>query len=144
MPFDQLPNSYFDIIYIDQVLERVTSFGSILSILPNKLKPGGLLKISVPNARHYLSAIRCFDLNLPYNAKDNLHFVAPLEHINFFAERSLQSLLSCCSLRRYNLNFFESLSYLDFSSPITAIKSLLRPIDRFIEDGKNYMLAVKT
>lgn len=48
---DQIPDAYFDLILANDVLEHLVDSEQFFATLSKKLKPGGLLACSVPNAR---------------------------------------------------------------------------------------------
>ncbi len=79
---DTVPNN-FDYINTDQVFEHLDDPHSVLEKLVNNLKPGGIIKIFVPNS----SIDR---IKLKYGrwkpCKDSFH---PLEHINSFTNYSI-------------------------------------------------------
>lgn len=54
------PNDFFDIIYMDSVLEHVTNPGEYLSEIKRILKSGGLVYIGVPNEDSLLNDVKKF------------------------------------------------------------------------------------
>ena len=86
-------NERFDFINLDQVLEHVPEPRETVRQLAQILKPSGIIKISVPSgelvARQIASGwtIR----------KNELH---PLEHINAFTDRSLDTLCASLGVKR--------------------------------------------
>ncbi len=71
-------NNYFDFINAEQVFEHVENPTALLIELTAKLKPNGIIRISVPNAENFVGQFQ--DLNWVAK-KDAFH---ALEHINSF------------------------------------------------------------
>ena len=87
-PLDEDSNQLFDFINIDQVVEHLTDPLFILISLRKKLKNGGVIKISVPNASVDYQRFKAGKW-LP--GKDAFH---PLEHVNGFNRLSIDSLVA--------------------------------------------------
>lgn len=83
----------FDYINTDQVFEHLDDPHDVLEQLVNRLKPGGIIKIFVPNST-------IDRLKLKYGSwepcKDSFH---PLEHINSFTNRSINIFTEQFSLK---------------------------------------------
>lgn len=81
---DQIAGGEFDFINTEQVMEHVTDVRPVMEMLAKGLRPGGLLKISVPaqgEVRKVLAQIRLGKVV----AADDLIPVFPLEHVNAFS-----------------------------------------------------------
>ena len=96
-PLDEDSNQLFDFINIDQVLEHLTEPFFILNLLRSKLKKGGVMKVSVPNAS---ADYRRFKAGKWLPGKDAFH---PLEHVNGFNRSSIDSLVKRAGLRPLTL-----------------------------------------
>jgi SAM-dependent methyltransferase len=83
-PFTGEFDGHFDFINTDQVFEHLTHPLQIGEQLVGLLRPGGVLKIFVPDADSTLRQIRAGKWR---PSKDALH---PLEHVNGFNRRSLE------------------------------------------------------
>ncbi len=73
---DDVPDEFFDAVGSTQVLEHVPNFQDVINAQSNKLKPGGLLYVDVPNAGYFAR-------------RNPSLFGNPLEHVNYFTRRSL-------------------------------------------------------
>ncbi len=81
-----------EFINADQVLEHVPDPKQTMVDLASRLRPGGVLRVSVPDGRRMRKRL----LRPGWRpAKDALH---PLEHINCFNNRSLRRLGLACGL----------------------------------------------
>jgi 2-polyprenyl-3-methyl-5-hydroxy-6-metoxy-1,4-benzoquinol methylase len=87
--WEELPSYKFDYINTEQVFEHIANPMEILKNLKNSLKPGGIIKISVPNALNIRKRLKKMDWNAPVGSKYSLNPVSPLEHINFFQRQTI-------------------------------------------------------
>ena len=83
--WDDIPNHQFDVISIDQVMEHVAEPAATLAHLKQALKPGELLKFSVPDGSDIKARLAINDWFAPKGSEASLNAVAPLEHINCFS-----------------------------------------------------------
>jgi SAM-dependent methyltransferase len=97
------PAPRFDFINTEQVFEHLPSPLETLVALKNQLKPGGLLKISVPSGWDIERRLRIMDWGCPKGTKNSLNLVAPLEHINCFQVRSIEKMASLAGLKPVNI-----------------------------------------
>jgi SAM-dependent methyltransferase len=97
---DALPDGGFDFINADQVFEHLPQPRETLGLLVKKLRPGGILRIAVPNGLGIERALRRFDRELARPVLGALNPVAPLEHLNCFRTRALVRLAASHGLRR--------------------------------------------
>ncbi len=83
-----LGTSRFDYINTEQVFEHLIDPRAILFALASALKPGGILKISVPNST---SAIRAVERARGFSGVSHAHIktISPLEHVNCFEHKTL-------------------------------------------------------
>jgi SAM-dependent methyltransferase len=79
----------YDFINTEQVFEHLPEIRSTLEYLKGSLKPGGILKISVPNGRNIKARLKTWNWTAPKGSRDSLNPVAPLEHLNCFNHSSL-------------------------------------------------------
>lgn len=77
----------FDVVYLHEVLEHIPNPASLLSIVSQLLKPGGILCVIVPNDYNPLQKALRTTMNFePW-------WLAPPHHINYFDHESLLTLL---------------------------------------------------
>lgn len=106
LSLDALEKNSFDFINTDQVFEHIPNPNEVLQILESSLKPGGLLKISVPDGNLVKEKLRIMNWDAPKNHPDSLNIVAPLEHINCFTTKSIIDLAELNGLKWYFLPFY--------------------------------------
>lgn len=132
--WDELPNYEFDYINTEQVIEHVPEPVETIKHLMTSLKPGGLLKISVPNAKNVKSILKSIDWNAAIDSDRSLKVISPLEHINGFTRKSILKLAQECGLELApevrKLLFREKVSTSDF------LKLKLGPLYRKIKKPK--------
>lgn len=102
---DQEPGS-LDFINLEQVLEHVAAPRELIASLATRLKPGGILKISVPpRPRGLASTLRGIAALTPEQIRSRLLDIWPLIHINCFNRGALRSVLAeSLQFRRIHLN----------------------------------------
>jgi SAM-dependent methyltransferase len=128
--WDEIPSQSFHFINTEQVFEHLIEPLETLQHLARSLAPGGLLKVSVPDARialQHLEKARSFS---PLSAKDRVP-VQPLEHVNCYEYATLVRMAERCGLKPVK----PSLGKLYDSSsgwlhPKRAARQLLRPFYR--------------
>lgn len=96
----ELPDACFDLISADQVFEHLPAPRATLALLAAKLRPGGVIRLAVPNARDIASVVPDFDREVVRPRLGRLNPVAPLEHLNGFTTAALIRLASSCGLVR--------------------------------------------
>ena len=87
-----LPESAFDYIHCEQVLEHLPQPLASLTLLARALKPGGYIHLRVPNAPAELKQLARRGWSPTLSA---LH---PLEHLNAFSRRTLKQLARAAGL----------------------------------------------
>lgn len=97
--WEDLNNISFDFINADDVFEHLVDPLTVLEQLSKSLKPSGIIKISVPNAKVYEKALKKMDWYAKRGTNENLNGVSPLEHINCFYAKSLIKMASKCGLK---------------------------------------------
>lgn len=85
----QLPVAALDYIHTEQVFEHLPDPLGTLMHLTEALKPGGLIKIAVPNGWDIKRKLTAWDWTAPKGSPNSLNAVAPLEHINCFHHDTL-------------------------------------------------------
>lgn len=107
----------FDFINTEQVFEHIPQPLETLQKLVSILKPGGLIKISVPDCFRLNEVLKINDWGASKGTKNSLNMIAPLEHINSFTFTSLQKMTSLAGL-----HFLPTLAYRKY--PLSIIDML--------------------
>lgn len=129
---EALPECAFHFINTEQVFEHLLEPGRVLRQLAAALRPGGLVKISVPDAgraiRKLLDAKTFAALG-----KDDIMPIAPIEHINAFTHASLVAMgrEAGLALLRPSLRKLYNASS-GWMEPKAALKALARPLYRHV------------
>jgi SAM-dependent methyltransferase len=89
----------FDFINTEQVFEHLNDPLDAARTLARSLRPGGVLKLSVPNGIRVRRRLRTGDWSAPKGSRRSLYDVTPLQHVNCFVYRSLDMLASRVGLR---------------------------------------------
>lgn len=97
--WETIPERQFDLINADQVFEHLPQPLVTLRQLRRALKPGGLLKISVPDGRGVKRNLGYGDWLATAESPRSLNPVAPLEHINCFTHHMLIAMAAEAGLR---------------------------------------------
>lgn len=92
---EELGEHRFDFINTEQVFEHLADPLDTLILLKGALKPGGMIKISVPNGRKFKRAIRRID-HLDFGA---IKPAQPLIHVNCFTRASLIGMAEAAEMR---------------------------------------------
>lgn len=100
----------FDFINTDQVMEHVADPTAITSILARLLKPGGVLKIFVPDGARTAKEVMRSGWRPCKDA------IQPLEHINAFTFKSLNRLVKSFGL--------QPVAVTDFKNPVWFAKAV--------------------
>lgn len=79
---------FFDFVNTDQVMEHVADPRAIVRLLDRVTRPGGILKVFVPNGTDYAKRPRVAEWA---PSKDAAH---PLEHINTYSRQSLRKMMT--------------------------------------------------
>jgi len=90
--FEDVEPSSFDFINTEQVFEHLPEPFKIASRLAEALRPGGILRISVPNGSSIKKRLRSPDWTAGYGSKNWLGAAMPFAHISTFNHRSLVAL----------------------------------------------------
>jgi 2-polyprenyl-3-methyl-5-hydroxy-6-metoxy-1,4-benzoquinol methylase len=90
--------SFFDFIYINQVLEHLSNPTGIVTKLQNCLSPAGILFIAVPNCKRTSTTIARYGLSQKLFGQ-----LSPHQHINAFNNKTLALLGRKSGLKKFNL-----------------------------------------
>jgi SAM-dependent methyltransferase len=99
---NRLPQASFDYINTEQVFEHLVEPRQVLADLAAALKPGGILRISVPNGSNIPQLLKNPDWSAPKGSAKSLNAIAPLEHINCYNYSALVSLGATSALRPFH------------------------------------------
>ena len=99
--YAEIASHRYDFINTEQVFEHLPEIRASLAYLKGSLKPGGLLKISVPDGADIKRRLKVWDWRALKNSPDSLNPVAPLEHINCFHHAALVRLAAGAGLVPY-------------------------------------------
>lgn len=89
---EHLPADTFDYVNTEQVVEHLVEPRETVDALAASLRPGGILRISVPNGSDIRERLRDADWTAAKGSARSLNAVAPLEHLNCFSPASLERL----------------------------------------------------
>lgn len=120
--WDDIAKQQFDLINTEQVFEHLPEPFETLTYLARALKPGGLIRISVPDGWDIKRRLRVGDWDAPKGSRNSLNPVAPLEHINCFNQRVIQRLAARAGLVQRDVPERFATSLVD------GLKGLVRPL----------------
>jgi len=84
---NQLPDGYFDAVYLNDVLEHLSNPNEVLKMLKPKLSKKGVIISSIPNIRYHKALIEIvFKRDFKYTESGILDFT----HLRFFTSKSIQ------------------------------------------------------
>lgn len=98
LAWDDIPKQQFDLINTEQVFEHLPEPYETLLHLQKALKPGGLIRISVPDGWDIKRRLAAADWQARKGSRNSLNAVAPLEHINCFNRRVICQLATRAGL----------------------------------------------
>lgn len=132
---DDPPAAYFDFINTEQVLEHLADPLPTAEKLVSALRPGGILKVSVPSAES-LAKSR-IEQYLSTRDLKGIVPVAPLEHVNGFTRASMAKLAQLLGVRIVRPSLPSRYSFVlkrrtaDLRRPRQAIKEIVRPLVQY-------------
>jgi 2-polyprenyl-3-methyl-5-hydroxy-6-metoxy-1,4-benzoquinol methylase len=128
----ELPKHRFDFINTEQVFEHLARPLETLRHLRGSLNKGGLLKISVPNGASIPRRLSKMDWTAPRTSKPFLMEATPLIHINSFRLSSIEAMGQQAGFTPVPLSPRAHYALINVTTPKDAIKSLARPIYRWL------------
>lgn len=139
--WDEMTSHGFDFINTEQVLEHLADPMKVVLHLKSALKPGGILKISVPTANDLKRRLKIMDWRAKKPEKNSLNPVSPLEHVNYFSRKSLAFMGSNAGLSEIHIPLAVQYRYVtNWSTIDRALKNILLPIYRNLLEKQNYIL----
>jgi SAM-dependent methyltransferase len=146
IPFTEIGKDRWDFINTEQVMEHTSNPVDLVRHLSDSLKPGGILKISVPDRNYGVKEIDNANMstNLFKTYKDFYSTsVQPLEHINCFHRPSLVHLGKTAELEYVTTPVLaQYVSSVTGSTIKKLCKNALKPIFRALFK-KNYIFLKK-
>ncbi len=126
----ELESDRFDFINTEQVLEHVTRPLDVMRQLRKSLRPGGVIKVSVPNGRGIERRIPLMDWTAPRADRRYLMPATPLIHVNTFTRESIHAMGRAAGLKAAAWPLRWEYSLIDATGAKPLVKSLLRPLYR--------------
>lgn len=140
----ELHEHRFDIINTEQVFEHLPDPVETLNKLKYSLKPGGLIKISVPNVRNINKRIQEINWKCTQHNISKIMPVAPLEHINCFSRKSLLILADRCGMHEVKMPIRLQYQYTNNWRGIrNSMINLILPLYRNLLEKQNYLFLEK-
>lgn len=147
--WDEIPDHEFHLINTEQVFEHIPEPLETLKHLKKGLSPRGLIKISVPGyirPSKKLYRMRWKD-GVKKGSKEDLNPVFPLEHINCYSYKTLETLAEEAGLKIVNLPLLTQYRHAGSFVGVNvrdAVKRMLLPIYRNYMRRQNYVfLSIK-
>ena len=141
---DQLPQGIFDFVNTEQVMEHIPDVRETVSQLVAALKPGGILKISVPRADGIAGTVAKLQRGEPLTF-DEFMPIQPLEHVNSFTSSALTALAREFGLRLVRPSMLQRYAFLavpraiGLGHPRNLVKELIRPFYTYRNPANIYV-----
>ncbi len=121
----------FHFINTEQVLEHVTDPAPLVADLASRLRPGGILKISVPSNLGLKTILGRLGAGQPTVTRDEIMPLQPLEHVNCFTLKGLELMSGMSVVRPSLLDRYAFLpGGISLRHPKKAMKEMVRPFWR--------------
>jgi 2-polyprenyl-3-methyl-5-hydroxy-6-metoxy-1,4-benzoquinol methylase len=133
---DELP-AHYDLIFANQLVEHLVRPHELVARLRDRLRPGGRLVVTTPNADYVKSDLPTFTALGDASRWEHLQNSADADgHFYAYTAKELKDVFDACGLQRVQARFFESpwisghmkLRYLHRALPA----AVLRALDRFV------------
>lgn len=125
------PTGPFDFINLEQVIEHVPKPRHLLDRLSGTLAPGGIVKLSLPNASNARSIIRQIKAGRYRGDYPTIIPIQPLEHVNSFTHGAVKALADDAGFRIVTPKIRERYAFVRAAglprNPKAAVKELVRP-----------------
>lgn len=125
--WERLPAGEFHVINAEQVFEHLPEPADAMRRLREALRPGGMLRIAVPDSRAVRSLVSRLDWDARGVHDRRFMVVQPLEHINCFTHETLDWLAAHCGLEPVHLPLVRSTVVIERFDLATLARSLVRP-----------------
>jgi 2-polyprenyl-3-methyl-5-hydroxy-6-metoxy-1,4-benzoquinol methylase len=138
--WEQAEGLRFEFINTEQVFEHISEPLETLKELKTLLKPGGIIKISVPTANDIERRLKLMDWGAKKGTRNSLNNVAPLEHIQCFNRLSLIKMAEAAGMKEFKISLIKqwnnSYGWLNLKG---FARNLVIPIYRNILKRQNYI-----
>jgi 2-polyprenyl-3-methyl-5-hydroxy-6-metoxy-1,4-benzoquinol methylase len=133
---NQLPDSYFDLIVCNDVIEHMTDAEDFVVKIKFKIKEGGFLVGSLPNVRHY-SVLKNLLINGDWKYEDQ--GILDRTHFIFFTKKSLMRMFTNAG---YRVDFIDGINKKYPSNKFLAFFSKIVP-DEFLWQQFAFRLSIQ-
>lgn len=113
IPPAELPTGRFHFVNMEQVVEHLVDPRGTVQQLVSSLRPGGILRICVPNGTGIRRRLEVGDWEAPKGSPTSLDPVAPLEHVNCFDHGSLRLLGRAVGLEPFHFPLRQHLDQME-------------------------------
>jgi 2-polyprenyl-3-methyl-5-hydroxy-6-metoxy-1,4-benzoquinol methylase len=134
VPADDLPRSQFHFVNTEQVFEHLIEPRETAKRLVASLRPGGILRISVPNGGSVRRLLEDPDWNARKGSSRSLNAIAPLEHVNCFTHRTIMDLARGLGLQPFTYPIQQ------FLDPSERLRFVASSIAHAVRQPKGTML----
>lgn len=128
-----LKDGEFDFINTEQVFEHLGSPRAMLQKLLHLLKPGGIIRISVPDGQGIEKKLPRMDFSVPREHPNYLIPVTPGQHVNTFTHASLVNFGKCFGLHPVEVPFWYDYKVIPAMSGVVLAKTFVRPFYRYFK-----------
>lgn len=121
---NEVPISRFHLVNSEQVLEHLVDPAAALARIAGALRPGGVVRVAVPNGTDIVERLATPDWSIPKGAPRSLNPVAPLEHLNCFSRTGLDAMAARVGLVPFEFPLREVLR------PSTRVRTAMGAVRR--------------
>jgi len=143
VPYGNLPRQQFDFINTEQVFEHLARPREVINRLADALKPGGILKVSVPQGRRLERRLKGMDWTAPRGSRHFLGSATPLIHINTFTYNSIVAMGEAAGFVPAVVPLPKWYSIVNLTSLKAMSKSLALPIFRRLDKSTYVFLKLQ-
>lgn len=130
----------FDFINTEQVFEHIPNPLETLKKLKTLLKPGGIIKISVPTTNDIDRRLKLMDWGAKKGMRNSLNAISPLEHIQYFKRSSLDKMAEMAGMTEVKISvicqYNKSFGWFNHKD---LVRNALLPIYRNLLRKQNYV-----
>lgn len=132
LTLEQLGGLRTHFVNAEQVFEHLSEPAEVLAALVEALRPGGILKISVPGSNGAEKALHSISKGAAM-VRDSIVAIAPLEHVNCYSREGLEKLGGKFGLKEVKPSPLTGFAFLwqrgvSLRYPKLLLKELLRPL----------------
>jgi predicted SAM-dependent methyltransferase len=130
----------FDFINTEQVFEHIPNPLETLKKLKTLLKPGGIIKISVPTTNDIDRRLKFMDWGSKKGMRNSLNAISPLEHIQYYKRSSLDKMAEMAEMTEVTISLIcqynNSFGWFNHKD---LVRNALLPIYRNLLRKQNYV-----